>query len=499
MTIGPPDQRPFAALRGITRRFGGVTALDDVSVAFSGGEVHAVLGENGSGKSTLVRVLSGALAADAGQVEILGEPRRFGSPREAIAAGVATLYQDMALVPELTAAENVLLGHEPTRLGVVGRPAFLTAKRWLGEVGAAEHARTRVAALSVGVRQMVAMARALSLDARMFIFDEPTAALTALETERLFELIGQLRSRGHAVLYITHRLAEVSRLADVITVLKDGRRVTTVAAGDLDHDGLVEAMVGRKVDLLFPDRAPPGDELVLEARDLESRGGDLVVDRFECRGGEIVGIAGLDGSGRSELARMLAGAEPRAKGSVQAGDSELRSGSVVSALAHGLAFTPADRPRQGIIHTFTVRESVTQSALARFSRFGVLRLSAERGAASQLISTLGVRTASSEAPITSLSGGNQQKTVLARALCAQANVLVCDEPTAGVDVGARAEIYAELASLARGGFGVVVSSSDMTELLGLCHRIVVMREGRVAADLPAAEATEEVLLRAQLP
>jgi rhamnose transport system ATP-binding protein len=488
-----------AELAEVTKRFDAVVALDGVSVAFPAGEVHALLGENGSGKSTSVKVLSGALAPDGGSVAIDGQAVSFGSPRQAIRAGVAAAYQESALVPQLSVAENVLLGHERSRLGMLAGGAGRRARRWLDEVGLDVEPRRPVRDLSVARQQLVAIAKALSLDARLLILDEPTAALNGVEAAHLFELVDALRTRGLAVLYITHRLAEVERLADRVTILKDGRLVCTRPAGELTHDDIVQLMVGRRVAQLFPERRRPGADAVLEAEGLTSPGGTVAIDALTVRAGEIVGIAGLEGSGRATLARMLAGVEPGARGRLTLAGSALARPSAPRAVRAGLGYVPPDRRRQGIVPTFSVGRSITLSSLRALSVAGILRGGRERAAAQRYIGRFAIRTAGAGAPIRSLSGGNQQKVVLSRALCAGTRVLVCDEPTAGVDVGARGEIYQALATLAAEGMGVVVSSSDMLELLGLCHRIVVMREGRVATEMPAETATEEALMRAQLP
>jgi ABC-type sugar transport system ATPase subunit len=490
---------PVVALRDVTRRFDAVTALDRVSISFHAGAVHALLGENGSGKSTAVRILTGALAPDEGGVVVDGAPVEFSSPRSAIAAGIAAAYQESALVPHLPVAENVILGHERKRLGVLGRGLQRDAAEWLDMVGLAMSPSARVGNLSVAEQQLVAIAKALSLQARVLILDEPTAALNAVEVTHLMGLVGALRERGLSIVYITHRLAEVAQIADTVTILKDGRVVTTRPAAGLGQDEIVPLMVGRQVEQLYPDRLPSGEEIILEAEDLCTADGGVAVDRFAVRAGEIVGIAGLEGSGRGTLARMLAGVEPGARGRLSLSGRPLARPSPRRAIRGGLGFVPPDRRRQGIVPTFSVGKSITLASLWSIAPAGVLRPGVERTHARRFIDRFDIRTAGASAPIRTLSGGNQQKVVLSRVLCAGTRVLVCDEPTAGVDIGARGEIYHALAGLAAQGFGVVVSSSDMLELLGLCHRITVMREGRPALELTAEEASEEALMRAQLP
>lgn len=488
-----------AGLRQVTKRFDAVVALRSVDLSFAAGTVHALLGENGSGKSTSVKILSGALAPDEGSVVIDGRPVTLHSPRQGIRAGIATTYQDSALVRQLSVADNIVLGHEPG--GVLLRHSRIDAEaqRWLAQVGLDVDPRERVADLPVASQQLVAIAKALSHEARVFIFDEPTAALTQVEVERLFGLIDDLRTRGLAIVYITHRLAEVERLADEITVLKDGRVVRTLPAEGATEEVIIPLMVGREVRDLFPERRPPAAEVALEAHDLTSADGFVSVPSFTARRGEIVGIAGLDGSGRSTLAQLLAGVAR-----AQSTDAVLALGeplprTVGGALRRGVGYLPSDRLRQATVPTFSVRNSITYAALRRFTQLGFVRPGLERQGAEPFLTRLDIRPPRLDMPIRTLSGGNQQKVVLARVLCAGARILVCDEPTAGVDVGAREDIYVHFGALATEGMAIVVSSSDMLELLGLCHRIVVMREGRAVAELDAAATTEEELMRAQLP
>jgi len=491
---------PIAGLQRVTKRFDATVALRDVSLNFEGGRVHALLGENGSGKSTAVKVLSGVLAPDGGTVTVDGKPVQFHSPRDGIQAGIAATYQETALVPQLSIADNLVLGREPTRMRLLDRRrAFQSARYWLREVGLELDPRLRAGDLSVASQQLLNIAKALSLSARLFIFDEPTASLTHREVDRLFELIGGLRERGFAIVYITHRLAEVEKLADVITVLKDGQIVRTLPASEANEATIVPLMVGREVGELFPQRRDPDARIVLEATHLVNDDGTVSVPSLRLRAGEIVGVAGLDGSGRSTLVHLLAGVERRRSGELSVRGRLVSARGVGAALNAGVVFTPADRLREGTVPTFSVASSITYASLHRFVRLGFLRRRAERAAASRHVEQLGIRTSSLDAPVRTLSGGNQQKVVLARVLCAGGDVLVCDEPTAGIDVGAKHEIYALLADLARNGMSIVLSSSDMLELIGLCHRILVMREGKLVQEFDARAATEQALMRAQLP
>lgn len=483
-----------AGLRGVSKIYGSVRALDRVDVGFRAGEIHALLGENGSGKSTAVKVLSGAVAPDEGTVVLDGEPVGFGSPHDAIAAGIATAYQDSPLVPDLTVAENLMLACEPTRLGLLRRGYTARARRVLDELGIDLDPDRRVRELSIAGRQLTAIAKAAMQDARLLILDEPTAALGQAQADQLYEDLERLRSRGYSIVYISHRLNEIERLADRVTVLKDGRVVTTMScAGGVSGDELIRLMVGRDVGDLFPSLEPCREEVALRMDGVRSRAGTTKVELLEVRRGEIVGIAGLEGSGRSTVAALAAGVEQPVEGRVELmhGDRRRAPDSVST------TFIPPDR-RLAVIPRFSVERTISQSSLGLVTRLGLVRGREETRRAEGIRERIGVKTATLRAPITSLSGGNQQKAILGRCLFAGSDVLVCDEPTAGVDVGARAEIYRVLAELAAGGMAVLVTSSDNLELLGLCHRVLVVREGRVVGEFRAGEVGEEELMRVQL-
>ncbi len=488
-----------AGLLDVSKRFGSIAALDGVTVELTGGAVHAIVGENGAGKSTMVNILSGVLSPDSGTVTLDGAPAKFRTPSDAMRAGISTIYQERALVPQLTVGENIVLGHERSRFGLIEKRREQSFVRsFLDQAHVSVDPGRRLALLPLAEQQLVAIAKALSLNARLLILDEPTAALTSEEAENLFSLIGRLREKGIAVMYITHRLREVERIADTVTVLKDGGLVRTMGAAGATEAVIVPLMVGREVDQLYPALPIPTEEVMLEARDLELpgelRGVSLVV-----QAGEIAGIAGLEGSGKSALARVLAGSEAPSRGWIQVRGSRLRGRGISEALAHGVGYVPPDRRAQAIIRTFSVRASMTLAGLQRFSRLGFVINRNERRAANEISQRLDIKTRSIEAPILTLSGGNQQKVVLGRVLVVGSDVLVCDEPTAGVDVGARAEIYEILVELAEQGAAIVVVSSDVLELMGLCHRILVMREGRIVREFRQGSVSEEELVRAQLP
>lgn len=490
---------PVVEVRGISKAYGETKALTDVSVGFAAGEVHALMGENGSGKSTLVKLISGIVSPTSGEVAMAGERVVFSTPREAISRGIGTIHQDSAIIPELTVAQNILLGHERKAMpGVLAPGARASAKGWLDAIQADIDPDAVAGRLSVAGKQLVAIAKALSNESRVLIFDEPTAALGDAETDHLLSQIGALRSRGIAIVYISHRIAEVKRLADRISVLKDGR-LTHTGENTLDEADIIRLMIGREPDALFPTLQPPQPQVVLEASGMTSADGLIDVPAFEVRRGEVVGIAGLEGSGRGTLARLLGGVERAKSGTLAVNGRMINRPTPSTSVAAGISFVPPDRRRQAVIDQFSVARTMTQSSIRRFATVGVLRLRAEFSRARDTAQQMGVKSPDIRQSILTLSGGNQQKAILARALVAESDVLVCDEPTAGVDVGARADIYGRFAELASDGLGIVLSSSDMVELIGMCHRIVVIREGRISEVMPASEATEERLMAAQLP
>ncbi|HXY30640.1 MAG TPA: ATP-binding cassette domain-containing protein [Gemmatimonadaceae bacterium] len=497
---------PLLEARKVGMIFPGVRALHDVDFTLFPGEVHALIGENGAGKSTLVKVLGGELQGYDGSVVVGGEVRRLDSPRRALAAGIAVIPQELQLVTSLTVAENIYLGREP-RLpsGLVDRAAMeRLAKAELDAVGT--HAilpQMPVAHLEAADRQLVAIARALSLDARCLVMDEPTASLGGDDAARLEGVIRVLAAAGTGVIYVSHKLDEVRRLAERITVLRDGELVATIPAAGATEDELVRLMVGRDIARAEVAPVPTGSrELLrvdgLSVRDDERPGGFRVRDvSFAVRSGEIVGLAGLIGAGRTDLLLALVGAlGGRATGRIQLDGHDYQPISPASALDNGLVLLPEERKAQGIFPQMSVAGNVTISALDRVSRWGWIDGAAERREAAGMMRSTDVAAAKAGAPIATLSGGNQQKALLARALFASPTVLLLDEPTRGVDLAAKAELYAELRALAARGLGVVVCSSEMQEVLTQCHRILVFREGRIAASFDRADASEEKILAA---
>jgi ABC-type sugar transport system ATPase subunit/ribose/xylose/arabinose/galactoside ABC-type transport system permease subunit len=492
--------------RHVGMQFPGVRALWEVDFDLRGGEVHALIGENGAGKSTLVKILGGELAGYAGEVLVEGTRRAFGSPREAMARGIAVIPQELQLVATLSVAENIFLGREPAGPGgLVDRSALHRRARAALDAVGTRHIGTGalVERLEAADRQLVAIARALSLDARYFIMDEPTASLGAAEAQQLETVIRRLVAGGAGVLYVSHKLDEVRRLADRITVLRDGRRITTRPAAGVTEREMVRLMVGREIapGALMPV-APQAPELLavqgLSVADAERPGGFRLRDiSFTVRAGEIVGLAGLVGAGRTDLLLALVGAlEREVSGRIRLDGRDYVPVTPAEARDRGLVLLPEERKTQGIFARLGVQQNITVSALGGVSRLGWVRRGAERDAARELMRGVNVRAASPAVAIGTLSGGNQQKALLARCLFASPRVLLLDEPTRGIDLAAKAEIYAELGALAARGYGVVLCSSEMSEILTQCHHIIVFREGRITARLDARDATEEKVLAA---
>ncbi|MFC0623850.1 sugar ABC transporter ATP-binding protein [Kribbella deserti] len=485
-------------MTGIVKQFPGVRALDGVDLDVRSGEVHCLLGQNGAGKSTLIRVLSGAHQPDQGTIVVDGNEASFGSPADAMKLGIATIYQELDLVQDLTVAENVFLGHEPARFGftnrteIVGRTRELLRGLGHGEIPPGR----RVGALPAAGQQVVSMARALSRDARLIIMDEPSAVLDSEEVANLFRVIRGLTERGVAVVYISHRLEEIREIGDRVTVLKDGATVATgLPAKETPTTELIRLMTGRSIEYVFPPRRaiPPDAEVVLKVEGL-SRPREFENIGFEVRAGEVLGLAGLVGSGRSEILETLYGARRAATGEVYVDGRRLRPGQVAAAVRAGIGLAPEERKSQALLLDESVYRNITVSSLARFATTGFLNRRAERDAAEELTTALDVRPAGVDRPVRNLSGGNQQKVVLARWLLRDCRVLLLDEPTRGVDVGARAEIYALVRRLAESGVAVVLVSSEVEEVLGLADRVVVLREGRAVFSGPADEIDEHRVL-----
>ncbi|MEU0897790.1 sugar ABC transporter ATP-binding protein [Streptomyces massasporeus] len=490
---------PLLSMSGITKSFPGVRALDGVDLDVQAGEVHCLLGQNGAGKSTLIKVLAGAHQPDTGTIRWRGEEVTLRSPIAAMRLGIATIYQELDLVEHLSVAENVHLGHEPTAAGFVvrGKTAKASTAALLKRLGHAEIDPARlVGDLSAAQQQIVSMARALSHDVRLIVMDEPSAALDPDEVDNLFRIVGDLTAAGVAVVYISHRLEEIRRIGDRVTVLKDGRAVAGgLPAKSTPTREVVALMTGRNVEYVFPERplSPPSAEPVLKVRGL-SREGEFETLDLDVRPGEIVGLAGLVGSGRSEILETVYGARKPTTGQVLVDGRALKPGSVRAAVRAGLGLAPEERKAQALLMLESVTRNVSVSSMSRFSRGGWIDRGAELGAARAATRELSLRPDNPAVPVRTLSGGNQQKAVLARWLLRGCKVLLLDEPTRGVDVGARAELYAVIRRLADEGLAVLLVSSEVPEVLGLADRVLVLREGRVVHTAPARELDEHRVL-----
>ncbi|MGC0328555.1 ribose transport system ATP-binding protein [Streptomyces sp. SAI-170] len=491
---------PLLSMSGITKSFPGVRALDGVDLDVQAGEIHCLLGQNGAGKSTLIKVLAGAHQPDTGTIRWRGEAVTLRSPSAAMRLGIATIYQELDLVEHLSVAENVHLGHEPTAAGfVVRRRAERESTAALLErLGHAEIDPSRpVGELSAAQRQIVSMARALSHDVRLIVMDEPTAALDPDEVANLFRIVGDLTADGVAVVHISHRLEEIRRIGDRVTVLKDGRAVAGgLPAKTTPAREVVALMTGRNVEYVFPDRpaaAGPRGTPVLTVRGL-ARAGEFEPLDLEVHPGEIVGLAGLVGSGRSEILETVYGARKPTAGQVSVDGRPLKPGSVRAAVRAGLGLAPEERKAQALLTLESVTRNVSLSSMSRFSQAGWIDRRAEERAARAATRELSLRPDNPSAPVRTLSGGNQQKAVLARWLLRGCRVLLLDEPTRGVDVGARAELYAVVRRLADEGLAVLLVSSEVPEVLGLADRVLVLREGRVVHTAPARELDEHRVL-----
>ena len=487
---------PAVRFEKISKRFPGVQALTGVSLEIAAGSCHALCGENGAGKSTLGKILAGLHAPDEGTLFVFGREVRFGGPRDALGAGVAMVHQELAFCDNLSVAENLCLGSMPSRRGLVDNAEMeRRAAALLAETGTTLNVRGRFGDLSIGHRQMVQIAAAVGGGARIIVFDEPTSSLSQVEAERLYALIHRLKARGVTCIYVSHRMPELFALCDAVSVLRDGGHVATRAIAGLSEAELVEMMIGRPLAEYFPPHDAPvlGDEL-LRAEKLTAPG------KFEgvsltLRAGEIVGLAGLQGAGRSEVACALFGLEPLTSGEIYLRGVRVRIDAPWRAIGFGIGLVPEDRKRQGLVLSESALHNTSLPTLKLLSRMTWIFQAKERRLASDLFERLRVRTPGLDAVVAGLSGGNQQKVVLAKWLAARPSILILDEPTRGVDVGAKAEIHSLIAALAASGTAVLVISSELPEVLTLCERILVLREGRLVGELSRAQASQEALLR----
>jgi ribose transport system ATP-binding protein len=488
---------PLFELRSISKSFPGVKALDDVSFEIRSGEVHVLLGENGAGKSTLMKILCGAYRADAGKFLHKGQEVEISAPADARKLGIAVIFQDFTLVPYLNVAQNIFLGREfPSRIpGLIDNERILSeARRLLDEIGFDMDPATPVHMLGVAQQQMVEIAKALSHDARILVMDEPTAALSDRETERLFAIVEQLKRKGVAIVYISHRLAEVFALGDRITVLRDGRKVAAMLPKETSPDALVESMVGRPVDTTYAREycTDPG-EVLLEVKDIASESGIEAIN-LTVRAGEIVGLCGLVGSGRTEVARAIFGADPITAGEIRLFGKPIKPTPEISSTA-GMALVPESRKSEGLALGRSVADNIVVASLFRMFPSGIFSPGRAIKAAQAIIGKLRIATSGPRRLVATLSGGNQQKVVVGKWLNADARLYIVDEPTRGIDVGAKAEIFRLLDSLVRAGAGVLMISSEQIEIVHVCDRAYVMRGGRIAGELGRANLTEANIVR----
>jgi rhamnose transport system ATP-binding protein len=495
--VAPDAGRVVLELRHAAKAFGAVQALADGSIELRAGEAHALLGENGAGKSTLVKILAGVYQFDSGTLLIDGQPVTLSSPAAARDAGIAVIYQEPTLFPDLTVAENIFMGRQPLRAGrrIDGKAMRAEAARVFAGLGVTLDPARVCRGLSIADQQIVEIGKALSLDARVIVMDEPTAALSAAEVARLFEVVATLRARGAAVLFISHRLEEVFAICQRVTVMRDGRHVMTEIMAGLTGDDLVRAMVGRDMPVRTDaQRTAPGEQ-VLTVEHL-TREGVFTDISFNVRAGEIVALAGLVGSGRSEVARAIFGIDKYDGGTVCVSGRKLRRASPTEAMAAGIGFVPEDRRQQGLVMDMSVQQNMALASLGRLRRGGLISSGAERTFATDWSVRLRIKYGKLTDPVARLSGGNQQKVVLGKWLGRRPALLIVDEPTRGIDIGTKAEVHRLLGQLAGDGVAILMISSELPEVLQVGDRVLVMREGRLAAELDHAEATEERIIAA---
>ncbi|MEW2508250.1 sugar ABC transporter ATP-binding protein [Amycolatopsis sp. NPDC047767] len=493
------DRVPLLEVRGVTKSFGAVAAVAGVSFPLYAGEAHALVGENGAGKSTIVKMLAGVHRPDAGTLLLDGAEVAFSSPADAKASGIAVIYQEPTLFPDLTVAENIVMGRHPRgRLGMIDRAAIRAeAERLFARLGVQIDPSRPARGLSIADQQIVEIAKALSADARVLIMDEPTAALSLVEVERLFSVARALRDEGAAIMFISHRFEEITDLCQRVTIMRDGRHVSTDAIEDVTVAEMVRRMVGRDLDALFPKQDVEPGEVVLEVAGLAREGVFRDVS-FEVRAGEIVAFAGLVGSGRSEVVQAVFGVDERDAGVVRLNGKKLKAHSPRAAMAAGMALVPEDRRQQGLVMDLSIERNVTLPRARALSKVGLLLGPGERREALRWTERLRTKYGRLGDAVGTLSGGNQQKVVLAKWLSMAPRVLIVDEPTRGIDVGTKAEVHRLMSALAAEGVAVVMVSSELPEVLGMADRVLVMREGRIVAEIPRAEADENSVMFAAM-
>jgi rhamnose transport system ATP-binding protein len=487
---------PVVQVEQLSKAFGGVQALRDVQLALYAGEVHALLGENGAGKSTLIKTITGVHMPDSGTLYLDGQPIRFNDTRDAQKHGIAAIYQEPSLFPDLDIAENIFVGRQPTHAGRVEWGTMYTAARaLLQQLGVSLDPRTKARELSVAQQQMVEIARSLSLNARVLIMDEPTSSLTQREVEELFVIVRQLREAGTAILFISHRLEELFAIADRVTTLRDGAYVGTRPMESVTSADLIQMMVGRNLSELFPKQDVTPSEVALEVVNLTVAGHFSDVT-FTLRKGEIVGMAGLIGAGRTDVARALFGILPPTSGTIRIAGKPVKISNPETAMALGIGFVPEDRKQHGLVLEFPISENITLPRLPGFAKWGWLNTKAERAAAASGATQLEVKMTGIDQTAGQLSGGNQQKVVLAKWLETHPRILILDEPTRGIDVGTKAAVHRLMSQLAAEGMAILMISSELPEVLGMSDRILVMREGHLTGEFSRERATPELIMQA---
>ncbi|WP_423224545.1 sugar ABC transporter ATP-binding protein [Candidatus Amarolinea aalborgensis] len=481
-------------MKGIGKTFPGVKALEGVSLTIREGQVHALLGENGAGKSTLIKILSGAYTKDEGEIFFEGKPVDIRGPQDAQALGISTIYQEFNLARDLTVAENIFLGHLPRKgLSVDWAQVKKRSREILDTLGVELSVETVVSTLAVAEQQLVEIAKSLNRKTRILIMDEPSAVLGEKDLEKLFQVVRSLQAQGIGIVYISHRLKEIFELADQVTVLKDGRYIDTRNVSEVTMDDLVKLMIGRDLKDVYPKRAPVLGEVLLEVKNVSRT--KLVHDiSFELHAGEIVGFAGITGSGRTELARAIFGADPYT-GEMRISGQPYRASSPQDAIRHGVALVTEDRKAQGLFLKLNVAFNTTISGLKQLCRWGVIQLPRELNLVKKMIQDLSIKTPGPNFIVVNMSGGNQQKVVLARWLSIGTRIFIMDEPTRGIDVGSKSEIYQIMDDLTKKGVGVIMISSELPEVLGMSDRIMVMRQGTIVKELSRAEASEEAIMK----
>jgi len=490
------DAEVLLEMRGISKTFPGVRALDNVDFELRRGQVHALVGENGAGKSTLIKILSGVYPPDAGEIRLAGQQVSMAHPSDAQGLGISPVHQELNLEPHLTVAENIFLNRQPlNRFRLIDHARMnREAKSLLHGLGVDVPPTRVVAELSVAQRQMVSIARAVSMDARIVIFDEPTAPLTEHEASLLFAIIRQLKASGVGIIYISHRMEEVFEISDQVTVLRDGKYIGSVPTREATMEQIIQMMIGRSVSELFQKEAAPIGEPILEVRHLYQHGA-LEDISFTLRRGEILGLFGLAGAGRSELARAIFGAEPY-EGAILLGGKPMAANTPHQAIQRGMGLVPEDRRQQALVASLSVKENISLASLPALCTAGIIDTHAEAQLAEEYVARLNVRTPSIERQVMYLSGGNQQRVAIAKWLATKPKVLILDEPTHGIDVGAKAAIHSLMCALAKEGVAILMISSDLPEILGMSDRILVMHRGRIAGEFGREEATEEKIMRA---